>query len=423
MPILEYYPCKEMADQLWQFMYAFNREDTDIYDCIITDENPSIECGPEYSGMLLNSAFYSALKRLHKEYGDMKLGYVRINDVVYCSVPYIEGLRFLSRIYYQVTNRMHSMGCHPFDGGKLKIEEFIRTNLREPDDLFSHIPQLIHAVPLHSVPTERFAAKLFFDNGECRKYVLPISAEAEEDEVVSYRGHVFSDGIWASITVSPHHQSRYKGYPECGPAIMFKNEFYVAGTRCYVESEPYSEPELIDEIVYSHEKYQIRKIWTWNVNDMYEDGETGLLKVLVSGQAFNWYGKAAFASIDGKRITSLTFDIIDNFQEGLARIAVSGYGYGFVDKDMNLVIPMKYDEAETFRDGKAKVRLRDKWITLTKTAASWKSAEKLTKVAIKRSATTLRGCCRVLHSSYAFMDLAYHSIMSILPVHGDLSMN
>ena len=92
MPILEYYPRKEMADQLWQFMYAFNREDTDIYDCIITDDNPSIECGPEYSGVSLNSAFYGTLTRLHKEYGDMKVGYVRVNDVVYCSVPYIEGL-------------------------------------------------------------------------------------------------------------------------------------------------------------------------------------------------------------------------------------------------------------------------------------------------------------------------------------------
>lgn len=40
--LLEYYPRKEMMDQTWQFMYAFNQEDTDTYDCIIADDNPSI---------------------------------------------------------------------------------------------------------------------------------------------------------------------------------------------------------------------------------------------------------------------------------------------------------------------------------------------------------------------------------------------
>ena len=336
--LFEYYPCKEMMDQTWQFMYAFNREDTDIYDCIITDENPSIEGGPKYSGIFVNSAFYRTLRNMHREYGDMKLGYVRYNDVVYSSVPYIEGLGFFSWSSFQTTNRMHSMILHPFDGGKHKVAEFIKMEQREPDNLFAHIPKLIRAVPLSPVHTERFAVKLFFDNGECRKYVLPIPAEDEHEDVLSYRGHVFTDGIWRSVSVIPRHESRYDGYPECGPAILFKNEFLIAGTRCYLESVPYSEPELADEVVYSDETQQIRKIWKWNVNSLYEDDETGLLKVLIRGHAFNWHGKSVFASIDGKRMTSLTFDIIDDFQEGLARVAVSGHGYGFVDKEMNPVI-------------------------------------------------------------------------------------
>lgn len=407
MPILEYYPRKEMADQLWQFMYAFNREDTDIYDCIITDENPSIECGPEYSGVSLNGAFYGTLKRLHQEYGDMKLGYVRVNDVVYCSVPYIEGLGFFSWSSYQATDRMHSMGCHLFDGGKLKIEEFIGTDLREPDDLFSHIPKLVNAVPLQPVPTEHFAAKLFFDNGECRKYVLPISEEAEE--VVSYQGHVFSDGIWASVTVSSQHKSRYEGYPECGPAIMFKNEFYVAGTRCYLESEPYSEPELTDEIVYSDAAHRIRKLWTWNVNALHEDGETGLLKVLISGLAFNWDGKSVFAAVDGKRMTSLTFDYIDNFQEGFARVAIDGRGYGFVDKEMSLIIPLKYDEAENFRNGRAKVRLGDRWIFIDKTGQELELGCGVNREKYQEVGNYFEGMCRVSTLKLRQCDLAFHS--------------
>ena len=189
--LFEYYPRKEMMDQIWQFMYAFNREDTDIYDCIITDDNPSIEGHPKHSGVFMNSAFYGTLRNMHREYGDMKLGYVRYNDVVYSSVPYVEGLGFFSWSSFQATNRMHNMICHPFDGGERKVAEFIKTEQREPDDLFAYIPKLINAVPLSPVPTERFAVKLFFDNGECRKYVLPIPAEDEHKAVLTYRGHVF----------------------------------------------------------------------------------------------------------------------------------------------------------------------------------------------------------------------------------------
>jgi hypothetical protein len=151
-------------------------------------------------------------------------------------------------------------------------------------------------------------------------------------EVVSYMNHVFTDGIWNSISVVCHHKSRYNGYPDCGTAITFKNGLFIAGTRCYLEGESYSEPEVAGESVYSDTTHQVKRLWQWNVNSLYEDGETGLLKVLISGTAFNWYGKSVFASVDGKRMTSLTFDIIDNFKEGLARVAICGHGYGYIGR-------------------------------------------------------------------------------------------
>ncbi len=407
--LFEYYPRKEMMDQIWQLMYAFNREDTDIYDCIITDDNPAIEGIPNHSDAFMNSDFYGTLRNMHREYGDMKLGYVRYNDAVYSSVPYIEGLGFFGWKSYNTTNRMHSMIRYPFDGGERKVAEFIKTEQREPDDLFSFIPKLINAVPLPPVPTEHFAVKLFFDNGECRKYVLPISAGDEREDVLSYRGHVFTDDIWASVSVVPRRENRCSGYPECGPAIMFKNGLCVAGTRCYLESVPYSEPEIVDEVIYSDETRQIRKIWKWNVKSLYEDAETGLLEVLISGQAFNWYGKSVFASIDGKRLTSLTFDIIDSFRKGLARVAISGYGYGFVDKDMSLVVPMKYDEAEHFWDDRAKVRLGDKWLYIDKNGCELEIGSKAIRGNYQEIGNYSEGMCRVSTLKLRFVDLAYHS--------------
>lgn len=408
-PILEYYPCKEMMDQTWQLMYAFNREDTDIYDCIITDENPCIEDNSDVSGVFLNRAFYVTLHRLHQKYGDMKLGYVRYNDVVYRSVPYIENLGFFSWSSRGTIGRIQSMILHPLDGGEYKVAELIKTEQREPDDLFDFIPKLMKAIPLKPVPTERFAVKLFFSNGECRKYVLPIAAEDNEQEVITYMDHVFTDGIWESVAVVASHESRYEGYPECGPAIIFKNGFYIAGTRCCMESEPYSEPELIDEIVYSDETHQIRKIWKWDVNFLHEDKETGLLKVSINGQEFNEDGKYVLASVDGKRLTSLTFDVIDHFKEDLACVLINSYGYGFVDKDMEIVIPMKYDEAESFKNGKAKVRYGEKWIFIDKNGHELVVGAGVNQSNYQEVGNYLEGMCRVSILKLRYEDLAFYS--------------
>ena len=413
--MLEYYPRKEIMDQIWQFMYAFNRESTDIYDCIITDDNPSIEGDPKYSGTLMNDAFYATLRTMHREYGDMKLGYVRYNDAVYSSVPYIDGLGFFSWSSFNASNRMHSMIIHPFDGGQRSVAEFIKTEQREPDDLFAHIPNLISATPLPPSPTERFAVKLFFDNGECRKYVLPVPAEDEHKDAISYRNHIFTDNVWTSVSVISHHESRYTNYPECGPAIIFDNAFLIAGTRCYMESVPYSEPEpidapeLTDEVVYADKQHRIRKLWKWNVNTLYEDDETGFLKVLISGQAFNWNGKSVFASIEGKRLTSLTFDYIDNFKEGLACVAINGHGYGFVDKDMKFVIPMKYNRADHFIEGKAKVQLGDRWLCVDRNGREFEIGSKASQNNYQEVGSFFEGMCRVSTLKLRFMDLAYHS--------------
>ncbi|MBR0325338.1 MAG: hypothetical protein IIX11_04310 [Selenomonadales bacterium] len=91
--ILQYYPSQEMIEQVWQLMYAFNREDTDIYDCIVIDDDPMIKEEGD-RGWGLNSVFYGRLFSMHRQYGDMKLGYVCFDDMTYSVAPYIEGFGF-----------------------------------------------------------------------------------------------------------------------------------------------------------------------------------------------------------------------------------------------------------------------------------------------------------------------------------------
>jgi hypothetical protein len=407
VPILQYYPCKEMLDQALWFIYAFNNDDTDVYDCII-DENPSIEGIPGSEGVLVDEAFYEALLSMHKKYGDLKLGYVSYDDVIYSSVPYLEGIGFFIWSSYININRMHSMSFRTFEDKKRRICDFIKTEQREPDDLFDHIPKLINAIALAPVPTEKFAVKLLFSNGECKKYVLPIPDEDIGKEVISYMCHVFTDGIWASVFAVSSHASMYKGYPECGPAITFKNEFFISGIRCYLDGEPYSEPEYTNEIVYSDEKFKIRKIWQWHVSSIYEDEETGLLKVIMSEQANNRRWKSAFVSVDGKLIRSRTFDFIDSFQEGLARAAIFDKGYGFINKDMNLIVPIKYDEAESFVNGKAKVRLGNRWLFVDKAGNELEIGKNSIHAPYQEVGNYYEGMCRVSILNLELMDFAFH---------------
>lgn len=240
------------------------------------------------------------------------------------------------------------------------------------------------------------------------KYVLPIDREAEHDEVVSYRGYVFTDKIWASVRITENRVSPYNRL-KYGTAITFKNEMCISAMLCYQESTPFAEPKAVNQIIYDDGKHCLRKLWTWDIESVHEDEETGLLKSLVSGQAFNWYGRSTFATLDGKRCTSLDFDYIDNFHEGLARVAIVGYGYGFVDPDMNIVIPLIYENAEDFSDGRAKVKQDGKWFFIDKTGKELPVKETVVNGPYQEVCEYHEGLCRVSTLKLSFMDLAYHS--------------
>lgn len=405
--ILEYYPRKEMMDATWKLMYAFNRDSADVYECIIAEKNPSFQ-GIDSPGFFLNDAFYFGLNNLRKEYGRMKLGYVRYNDVIYSAVPYLDGYGFFSFRCDNRTDRIQEVTAYPFAGGDRKVAEFIKADLREPESLYDYVPKLINAIPLPPVETERFAVKLYWDNGECRKYVFPLALDHEHDEVISFRGYVFTDKIWASVKIANNRPDLF-GRLRCGTAITFKNEMFISALLCYQEGVPFSEPEQAEQIVYEDDRHRLRKLWTWDAKSIYEDEETGLLKTLISGEAFNWYGRSSFATPDGRRCTSLDFDYIDNFHEGRACVAIQGRGYGYVDSKMNVVIPLIYERADSFADGKAKVRRNGRWFFIDRSGQEIPIKEAAISGSYQDVGEYCEGLCRVSTLKLRFMDLAYHS--------------
>ena len=406
-PILVYFPRKEMIDRTYELMYAFNHDSLDVYDCIITEESPKFN-GYDEHGLFFNDAFYGVLKRLHKEYGDMKMGYVRYNDVVYSGVPYLEGYGFFGFEVYNRNDRIHTVYTRPFEGGERPCTEFIKTQETVDSNIYSHYPKIVEAIPLAPVETERFALKLIFDNGESKKYVLPIGDAVATDEVVQYRNRVFTDKIWQSAKIVSQQQSEYRGYPDREQSIVFKNGFFISAYLCYEESRFYTEPVLCNETVYEDDEIKLNRLWRWDVNFIYEDSETGLMKTLVAGDAFNGYGVSTYALRDGKRLTSLDFDYIDNFSEGLASVGIAGRGYGFIDETGNLVIPAIYENADSFKNGKATVERDGKRYYVDKNGEEIEFAQNLDRK-YQVVGKLCEGLCRVSSLKLSFMDLAYHS--------------
>ena len=91
--VLQYYPGEDRFDLIYRFMYAFNHDSLDAYDCVMSKIDPRF-CDVTNKMWIFNQAFYDNLLRLHREYGEMKVGYVRYNDVIYSMVPYLEGYGF-----------------------------------------------------------------------------------------------------------------------------------------------------------------------------------------------------------------------------------------------------------------------------------------------------------------------------------------
>lgn len=74
-------------------------------------------------------------------------------------------------------------------------------------------------------------------------------------------------------------------------------------------------------------------------------------------------GKYGYADSTGAMIIPARFDMADTFSEGLALVGQNGR-YGYIDSRGAFAIPASYRHALPFRDGFASVRDGDTWIFL-----------------------------------------------------------
>lgn len=113
-------------------------------------------------------------------------------------------------------------------------------------------------------------------------------------------------------------------------------------------------PVMMDKIVLETDRYVVRKLWQWNIAAAYPSHtEPGLVKCLLWGQAFNYYGCSAYIRETGERLGGDVYLYSDDFSCGRAAVYIADHGYGYIDTDGNLAIPPIYQSASEFQDGYA----------------------------------------------------------------------
>ena len=130
----------------------------------------------------------------------------------------------------------------------------------------------------------------------------------------------------------------------------------------------YSEqPVLCNETAYIDDEIKLTKIWHWdNIVSVYEEEDAGFCRALLSGMYINGGGKSTFVSYDGKRLTDLTFDYMGDYENEMMMVGVGDYENGYINKDCQLTIPLKYEHAGDFCNGYAAVHDGNEWLFVDK---------------------------------------------------------
>lgn len=165
------------------------------------------------------------------------------------------------------------------------------------------------------------------------------------------------------------------------------------------------QPILINEICYEDSEICITKEWTWNINSVHTENETDILTALLCGEYINGGGKSTFVAIDGKRLTDLEFDYIGDFEDDMWLVGINGQGYGFLNKDIELVVPTKYRYANNFSNGYASVHNGKEWLFVDK-----KGKELLLENKYERLGNFSDELSLVSTMEVGRFNLAYHSV-------------
>lgn len=246
--LLVYYPYQEICDMVDRLMAAFNTQDLDVLRAICM---PDVTMESGDNGRFMNHGFYSNLNYHYREYGKMKVAYIRNNDMVFSKVPYLDGDGYITFRYLLNEDRISEITWNPLDDS---YRELLVTDIVPEAHPLNAFPALREVDYLPTSVSSRFSARLTFENGEIRRYDFhpdPLQdRETEEktgetscdDEIAMIGRTCFTDKIFQHGRIVEHialpHWMGYKYYPQRGQGIEFANGYAISTAELYTGSYP-----------------------------------------------------------------------------------------------------------------------------------------------------------------------------------------
>lgn len=229
--ILRFYPKKEMMDLIPRLMAAYNSKHLDALRVLFTDEI-TLETY-EHGGYSMNDGVYSHLAHIREEHGKMKMAYIRFSDVVFCAVPYIENYAYVT---FTAAEKIDSITINPLNDTYCELL-ILEEDVDHCDA--NTVPAIMAVDFLPPSDVARFSVRVTFANGEVKRYDLSCT---EEGEVVSYERHILTDKIFANGRVVDHlplpKWMGYQNYNKRGQGIEFASGVTLSAEELYHNGYP-----------------------------------------------------------------------------------------------------------------------------------------------------------------------------------------
>ena len=353
--ILRFYPRKEMMDLIPRLISAYNTKNLDALK-VICSEEIALETY-EHGGCSVNDGFYSHLSSIRENYGKMKFAYIRFIDVVFCAVPYIEDYGYVT---FSAGDKIDSIKINP-------LNDTYRELLILDEDMdycpANVVPAISSVEFLKSSDIARFSIRLTFENGEVKRYNLV--GDFNDSEIVTYQKKILTDKIFANGRVTKHipmpDWRGYRNYAERGQGVEFMSGSAISVEELYHNSYPiekfsYADQENVHvmQMDYDEDGFGVGYIHDLDPTNPYYLLDSNTMTATVIPEKYQQTPIGVYPFYGG-------------YSEGL--VMISDFGeldlqyhhnrrscagmWGWLDKDMNIVIEPKYIYAMNFVDGKA----------------------------------------------------------------------
>lgn len=365
--MLLFYPRKEMVDMVPRLIAAFNARDIDALAVMCAKDVCLDTCDQGVCGR--NDGFYSLLSSIREEHGTARLAYLRVNDVVYNAVPYLNNYAYIG-FTANAENKIDSITVYPINNS---YPDLLISNELITHSPANEVPKIVSIDFLTPAKGCRYSLRVVFKNGEIKRYDL--EGDFGDNEVTSYHGKVMTDKIFANSRLADHiplpDRMGYSYYAERGQGVEFISGSSISALEMYYDGYPVEKfnytgmDAFIRQSNYDQSGFAVGHIShldPQNPNYLLDQNTMTATTIPAKYQQtpigiYPFYGGCSEGLVMVSEMGEVDLQYHHN------RGSCAGL-WGWLDTDLNVVIEPKYVYAMNFRDGRAMV-CKGEWSTKT----------------------------------------------------------